>query len=72
MLGPTTQYQLPTPIAHTELEQDAYKGYRIVYDHYPDAMSYDDSDVIVPNRCTAVSGFLPLEFPVQTNTDGLS
>jgi hypothetical protein len=22
--------------------------------------------------CTAVSGFLPLEFPVQTNTDGLS
>jgi hypothetical protein len=23
-------------------------------------------------RCTAVSGFLPLEFLVQTNTDGLS
>jgi hypothetical protein len=29
-LGLTTQYQLPTPIAHLELEQDAYEGYRTV------------------------------------------
>jgi hypothetical protein len=39
----TGRYQLPTPIAHPELEQDAY-------DHYQTATSYDNDNDVVPNR----------------------
>ena len=54
------QYQLPTPIAHPELEQDAYKGYRMAYDPYPAATSYDNDNAIVYNRGdTPPSGYHP-------------
>jgi hypothetical protein len=59
MLGPTTQYQLPTPIPHLELKQDTYKGYRTAYNPYPAATPYDDDDVVSNCGDTPPSGYHP-------------
>ena len=40
-LGPTTQYQLPAPTTHPELERHTYEGYRIADEHAVVASSDD-------------------------------
>jgi hypothetical protein len=42
--SPTTRYQIPTPTAHPELNQEVYEGYGMAHEPAIAATSYDNDD----------------------------